>query len=155
MQEKIYELESEIAKIEKSIEINNSNPIVLGEVVDLYKTDKDSQGRYTVCLHDTKTIIGEVGCTGNINNIHYAITPEYRNKGYGFQAVLTMLNYLILNNIDNIILIIDKDNVSSIRIAEKLKTVFPDFNIEERERRYIEYHFSLNKSIDEKPNVSR
>ncbi len=156
IKEKIYALNYEIYIIEQTIEVNNNIPFLSGEVVDLYKNDENPRGNYIVCLHNSKTIIGEVGCNGPINNVHYVIYPKYRKKGYGFQALITMLNYLILNDFENIEILIQEENIPSLKLAEKLEVIFPIFNKEKKEsRNYILYRFNLSKIIDEKHNISQ
>lgn len=154
LHEKIYDLKCEIIKIEKIIEVNSSIPIISDEVVDLYKNDKNPTGYYIVCLHGSKTIVGEVGCNGENNNVHYFIAIEHQNKGYGFHALVTMLNYLILNNIENISIILDKENNISLKLAEKLKAIFPTFNKKEIGD-YISYQFNLGEKTAEKHNAIR
>lgn len=114
---------------------------------------QSSNGYYTVCLHDTKTIIGEVGCNHyESNNIHYVIDDGYRNNGYGFQAVVAMFHHLTANNVEDAKIVIEKKNAPSIKLAEKLTTIFPNFNRYETGELII-YHFNLSKKIDK--NSSR
>lgn len=143
--EKIYQLKKEVDKIEKTIQITDQSPTILLESVDLYQS---SNGYYIVCLHDTKTIIGEVGCNHyENNNIHYVIDDEYQNNGYGFQAVVAMFHYLTANNVEDAKIVIKKKNAPSIKLAEKLTTIFPNFNRYETGELII-YHFNLSKKID-------
>ena len=154
LEKKIWELEYEVIKIKKIIEVDSTTPIISGELVDLHKNDENPKGNYIVCLHNSKTIIGEVGCNGTNNNIHYVIDTEYQNNGYGFQAVVLMLNYLISNNFENIEIYIEKENIYSIKLVEKLRIFFPVFNKNESEH-YISYYFNLSQKKAEKNNVSR
>lgn len=143
--EKIYQLKKEVDKIEKTIQINEQDPTISEKSVDLYQS---SNGYYIVCLHDTKTIIGEVGCNHyENNNIHYVIDDEYQNNGYGFQAVVAMFHYLTANNVEDAKIVIKKKNAPSIKLAEKLTTIFPNFNRYETGELII-YHFNLSKKID-------
>lgn len=150
---KISKLLNEEIRIKQFLEISDKKPIISNELVDLYKNNENPKGYYLVCLHGTKTIIGEVGCNNENNNVHYIIDDEYRNNGYGFQALVAMVNYLALSNVENIEIVIRKDNIASIKLAEKLKTIFPSFEKKEIND-YIIYRFNLNKIIDGKSNVS-
>lgn len=152
--EKIYRLNKSKQRIEKVIEISAMDTIISGELVELYKGDENPQGYYTICLRNTKTIIGKIGCINENNNICYAIDEAHRNNGYGFQAVVILLKYLLSKNIENITIVIEKENVASIKLAEKIKSVFPDF-IEEETNILIIYNFTLNKSLNEKHIINR
>lgn len=157
IEEKLYKFVDEKLKIEKFIEISNKEPIISEGSVDLYASDKNFEvyrGYYTVCLRNTKTIIGEVGCSNQDNNIFYKIDDEYQNNGYGFQALVALVNYLVLNNVENIVIVIERKNAPSIKIAEKLKIIFPNCNVVDNGECFI-YHFDLSKSIDEKHNIIR
>lgn len=153
LREKIYQLFGEVSKIEKTLVISDKEPIICSERIDLYKTDQNPKGYYIVCLSGTKTIIGEVGCNNENNNIHYVIDPKYQNNGYGFEAVATMLNYLVLSGIENIEILIEKENVISIKVAEKLKNIFPNFS-ENIMDDYLMYHFCLRKKENKEDNIS-
>ena len=153
LKNKISKLLNEAFRIEQFFETSDKKPIISNESVDLYKNDENPKGCYLVCLHETKTIIGEVGCNNENNNIHYVIDDEYQNNGYGFQALVAMVNYLILSNVENIEIIIWKENTVSIKLAEKLKIIFPCFEKKEINN-CIFYRFNLNKIIDEKSNIS-
>lgn len=157
IEEKLYKFVDEKIKIEKFIEISNKEPIASEESVDLYVSDKNFEGYrgyYTVCLHNTKTIIGEVGCSNQDNKIFYKIDDEYQNNGYGFQALVALVNYLVLNSVENIVIVIESKNTPSIKLAEKLKIIFPNCNRIDNGDCFV-YHFDLSKSIDEEHNISR
>lgn len=153
LRKKIHQLFGEVSKIEKTLVIADKEPIICSERIDLYKTDQNPKGYYIVCLSGTKTIIGEVGCNNENNNIHYVIDQEYQNNGYGFQAVVTMLNYLVLSGIENIEILIKKENAISIKMAEKLKNIFPNFS-ENIMDDYLMYHFCLRKKKNKEDNIS-
>lgn len=149
LEEKRYKIIKEYLKIDCLLEIMNTNPIISSNEVDLYKNNDLPEGRYIVCIHGTKKIIGEVGCNSENNNIFYAINKKYQNKGYGFQAVVSLLNYLILCGIENIVIVIEKENKPSIRLADKLKKIFPDYTFSDN-KKLVFYRFKISSKHQEK-----
>lgn len=97
-------------------------------------------------LVDKKEVVGvvrirhqEVECAGHIG---YDISPDYRNKGYGFQILKLALEKAIKIGIAEVILTCNIDNIASKKIIEKnngklLGTIF-----DEEENEYL-YRFSI------------
>ena len=55
----------------------------------------------------------------------YALLPEYRNRGFATEAMTKLLDYGFKElEINRVIAHINKDNISSIRVAEKLGMKF-------------------------------
>ncbi|WP_413160106.1 GNAT family N-acetyltransferase [Capilliphycus salinus ALCB114379] len=73
-----------------------------------------------------KTIIGDLGFGGKPDEqgkveMGYNIIPNYRNQGYGFEAVQALVNWAITQpNLKKIVATCPADNLPSIRILEKL-----------------------------------
>jgi predicted acetyltransferase len=100
----------------------------------------------TFWLIDDKEVVGvvrirhqEVDCAGHIG---YDISPDYRNRGYGFQILKLALKKAIKIGIEEVILTCNIDNMASKKIIEKnngklLGTVF-----DEEENEYL-YKFSI------------
>lgn len=85
--------------------------------------------RTYIVINENNQKIGYFSMTDPILNrenltsvsLYYAISKEYRNQGYATKLVEEITNYLIQNNIaDMIILTIDNQNIASITVAEKL-----------------------------------
>ena len=123
-------------------------PIYTNNDVDLYKKiiSDDVTGEYLVCLHNNIEIIGQVGFKPSDlfgNNLSYYIEEEYRNRGLGFQAVSTLIEYLNENNINNVDLFVEKKNVASIKIAEKLSTMYS--SKKEEGPSYVSFHINITE----------
>ncbi|WP_291578764.1 GNAT family N-acetyltransferase [Clostridium sp. UBA6640] len=100
----------------------------------------------TFWLIDTKEVVGvvrirhqEVECAGHIG---YDISPDYRNRGYGFQILKLALEKAIEIGISEVILTCNIDNTASKKIIEKnngklLGTIF-----DEEEKEYL-YKYSI------------
>jgi predicted acetyltransferase len=77
----------------------------------------------TFWLIDKKEVVGvvrirheEVECAGHIG---YDISPDYRNRGYGFQILKLALEKAINIGIEEVILTCNIDNTASKKIIEK------------------------------------
>lgn len=100
----------------------------------------------TFWLIDKKEVVGvvrirhrEVECAGHIG---YDISPDYRNRGYGFQILKLALEKSIKIGIEELILTCNIDNTASKKIIEKnngklLGTIF-----DEEENEYL-YKYSI------------
>ena len=100
----------------------------------------------TFWLIDKKEVVGvvrirhqEVECAGHIG---YDISPDYRNRGYGFMILKLALEKTINIGIEEVILTCNIDNTASKKIIEKnngklLGTVF-----DEEENEYL-YKYSI------------
>lgn len=95
----------------------------------------------TFWLIDKKEVVGvvrirheEVECAGHIG---YDISPDHRNKGYGFQILKLALERAINIGVEEVILTCNIDNTASKKIIEKnsgklLGTIF-----DEEENEYL------------------
>ena len=100
----------------------------------------------TFWLIDKEEVVGvvrirhqEVECAGHIG---YDISPDYRNRGYGFQILKLALEKAISIGLDEVILTCNVENVASKKVIEKnngklLGTVF-----DEEENEYM-YKYSI------------
>lgn len=100
----------------------------------------------TFWLIDKKEVVGvvrirhqEVECAGHIG---YDISPDYRNRGYGFQILKLALGKAINIGIEEVILTCNIDNTASKKIIEKnngklLGTIF-----DEEDNEYM-YKYSI------------
>lgn len=110
----------------------------LDDLDDYSKGNNLSEGEVitsTFWLIDKKEVVGvvrirheEVECAGHIG---YDISPNYRNKGYGFQILKLALERSIKIGLEEVILTCNIDNISSKKIIEKnngkfLGTIFDE-----------------------------
>lgn len=110
----------------------------LNDLHDCSKERKLSQGEIATSsfwLIDKKEVVGvvrirhqEVECAGHIG---YDISPDYRNRGYGFQILKLALEKSINIGIEEVILTCNINNSASKKIIEKnggkfLGTVFDE-----------------------------
>lgn len=97
--------------------------------IDWQKTKEDSNDiynnkRYAVALKDNDKLIGMVGMgleeILNEVEVAYFISEEYCRNGFGFEAVMALLNWCFkISNINYLILTIDIATISSQKLAEK------------------------------------
>ena len=98
-------------------------------------------GFYTMNLKNTQQIIGIVGLVDREGidhiDIGYGILPEFRGKGYAFEAAKAIYDYGYQElNLEKIVAIVDPDNIPSIKLLSKLGLEFekmirlPDDEIE-------------------------
>ena len=142
--------------------ILNSDPTASNDIVDLYRdTTYDEElteeqkiyGTYYICPSDSKTRIGKIGYSSS-GNIFYVIRDEYRNKGFGFQALSALFQYLSMNNAKGATIFIAKDNTPSIRLAEKIKEVFPIYKqIDSDNGKYVIYNYNISKELNENHKI--
>ena len=73
-------------------------------------------------------MIGIAGLDGTDNmSLSYAILEKYSGQGYAYEAVNEVLNYAIHDlEISHIKLDIAKDNLSSIKLAKKIRNIYPE-----------------------------
>ena len=73
-------------------------------------------------------MIGIAGLDGTDNiSLSYALLEKYRGQGYAYEAVNEVLNYAIHDlEISHIKLDIAKDNLSSIKLAKKIRNIYPE-----------------------------
>lgn len=73
-------------------------------------------------------MIGIAGLDGTDKiSLSYALLKNYQGYGYAYEAVRKVLNYAIHElEINRIKLDIQKDNLSSIKLAEKIQNIYPE-----------------------------
>lgn len=73
-------------------------------------------------------MIGIAGLDGTDKiSLSYALLKKYQGYGYAYEAVRKVLNYAIHElEINRIKLDIQKDNLSSIKLAEKIQNIYPE-----------------------------
>lgn len=73
-------------------------------------------------------MIGIAGLDGTDNiSLSYALLKEYQGNGYAYEAVCEVLNYAIHElEISQIRLDIQKDNFPSIKLANKIRNIYPE-----------------------------
>ncbi len=103
---------------------------------------------YTIALKDENTVVGSVGCSYYEDlreiGITYFIGAQYRNNGYGAEAVKAYTeSFLKHYNISKLIATVRAENISSWKVVEKVgfslirKDMYRDINDEKEEL----YHF--------------
>ena len=97
-------------------------------------------------LIDKKEVVGvvrirrqEVECAGHIG---YDISPDFRNRGFGFQILKLALEKAIKIGIEEVILTCNIDNIASKRIIEKNKGKLLGTIFDEEENEYL-YKYSI------------
>ncbi|QVK19152.1 GNAT family N-acetyltransferase [Mycoplasmatota bacterium] len=100
----------------------------------------------TFWLIDNNVVVGvvrirhqEVECAGHIG---YDISPDYRNKGYGFQILKLALEKSVKIGIKEVILTCNIDNAASKKIIEKNKGKLLETIFDEAENEYL-YKYSI------------
>ena len=102
---------------------------------------ESNYGFYTMNLKNTLQIIGIVGLVDRKGidhiDIGYGILPEFRGKGYAFEAAKAIYDYGYQElNLEKIVAIVNPDNLPSIKLLSKLGLEFekmvrlPDEEIE-------------------------
>ena len=73
-------------------------------------------------------MIGIAGLDGTDSiSLSYALLEKYRGQGYAYEAVCKVLNYAIHElEISQIKLDIQKDNFASIKLAKKIRNIYPE-----------------------------
>ena len=73
-------------------------------------------------------MIGIAGLDGTDSiSLSYALLEKYRGQGYAYEAVNEVLNYAIHDlEISHIKLDIAKDNFASIKLAKKIRNIYPE-----------------------------
>jgi predicted acetyltransferase len=94
--------------------------------VDLYKVGLEPYC-YSICLHGTKEVIGDIKYRGELDeittlstgNIGYYIAKQYRCNGYVSEALQILSDKLYEDGINTIYIAAKPDNIASRRVAEK------------------------------------
>lgn len=121
----------------------------LNDLHNYSKGNNLSQGEVitsTFWLIDKEEVVGvvrirhhEVECTGHIG---YDISPDCRNRGYGFQILKLSLEKAIKIGIEEVILTCNIDNTASKKIIEKNNGKLLDTIFDEEENEYL-YKYSI------------
>ena len=76
----------------------------------------------------SEIMIGIAGLDGTDSiSLSYALLEKYRGQGYAYEAVCEVLNYAIHElEISQIKLDIQKDNFASIKLAKKIRNIYPE-----------------------------
>ena len=90
---------------------------------------ESNYGFYTMNLKNTLQIIGIVGLVDRKGidhiDIGYGILPEFRGKGYAFEAAKAIYDYGYQElNLEKIVAIVNPDNLPSIKLLSKLGLEF-------------------------------
>lgn len=99
----------------------------MDEEYDKLMASYAKQTRYSILQKGTGHIIGTINLM-DINDravetmeIGYAIAPGYKRRGYAYEALSALLNYLLHDlNLDMVIAGAFPDNIPSLRLIEKL-----------------------------------
>ncbi len=86
--------------------------------------DKD-ETRYAICLKDTGEIIGDIGerIVLDSSDIKFGLTifrKDLWDKGFGYQAVMQLLEKLKVRGVETVVLDVDKRNKRALRLYEKI-----------------------------------
>lgn len=93
----------------------------------------ENQYRFHECglwaLEEKKSglIVGKAGVTGE--ELGYHIYEPYRGQGYAYEACTAIVEYAVRElSMERILIKTEKTNRASVRLAEKLMTVYPKLN---------------------------
>ena len=155
LSERIMRKKSILFEIERTIRLYSFNPVCTNGFIDLYN-DPLSNNHYVVCFQGEKEAIGELGFGDSIfaDNISYCIYEKYQNKGLGFQSVCLFLEYLNSKGIESATIIVEKTNLPSLRIAEKLKDIYQSYSISEYNSTFV-FHFCIDNKKLESNSMSK
>lgn len=153
---RVYNRIDQVTNELNSLKLQDKESTTTNGFIALYKCDEgdDPKGNYYICFDDTKKIIGEIGCNLDCNNVHYGIDAQFQSQGYGFQALLLLVEYLSARGLKDIVILIDGDNLASISLAEKLKAFFPSFTTSSNAP-YVKYHFNIQKDLSYEAAITK
>lgn len=157
-------MEEQKYKINSLLNIYKSRFIGSNGIIDLYKKSLGLDGTYNIYLNKDKIKIGEInyfldGDKTIFGNVGYAIIVDYRGNGYAYQALCILADYLYLNNVQEIVLNVKKNNIESIKTLEKFKNYALDVKITdyyidnttgEKDMNIFVYKYKLRKLENEK-----
>lgn len=126
LESKIYNLKEQEYQIREELNVYNYQFVNSNGVIDLYKGNLELDGTYNIYLHKNKVKVGEVNYLSDgdkciFGNVGCSIIESYRGNGYAYQALCILADYLLLHNIDKIILTTKRDNIASIKTLDKFK----------------------------------
>lgn len=91
---------------------------------DIFTSSNELETKKAYLVKDLDEIVGMFRIfsyhQSGVINIQYAVRPSFRKKGYGSRILKELSNFLIQNNIRCIEGSIDKNNISSLKIATSL-----------------------------------
>lgn len=131
--------------------LDDARNYILNTPVASYR--KNGFGLYSVKLKDGNIPIGMCGLIRRESledvDIGFALLPQFEGKGYAYEAAAAMLDYAKTHlKLKRIVAITNIDNVSSIRLLEKLGLKFEKnikFEKEEKELKLFSIDFADNK----------
>lgn len=101
----------------------NTEEVVLEKHVEWFNNSLVNKNRSIfIMMNDEKESIGQIRFDreGNGAEIDITIAPEYRNQGYGVQALREGCKMYFNNfDVDHIIAKVKKDNIASLKAFEK------------------------------------
>ncbi|WP_249872779.1 GNAT family N-acetyltransferase [Oceanobacillus saliphilus] len=123
--------------------ISTTDEYEIGSHIEMYLEESKEDpsligwGVWLVINKEDNTIIGDIGFKGkpNLENtveVGYGIVPSAQNKGYATEAVREIIKWAFsFENVEKIVAECQNDNLSSIRVLEKLqmKRIEPQKNM--------------------------
>ncbi len=103
-----------------------------------YVTNTNNVYYYKVKYKDKIVSTVHIEKQENILYLSVLVLPKYQNKGFGTQILNDIKSKQIIQNFSKIIVSIDKENVSSIKLFEKA-----GFLLKFEEDELLEYHLSV------------
>lgn len=103
-----------------------STRIFLEKIIESYK--KHAFGKWAIIHKNTNTLIGycgllkeDIGTNEIKTELGYRLAKEFWGKGLGTEAARAVCSYAFtILNLSEIVSCIDKENIPSIRVAEKI-----------------------------------
>ena len=125
-----YELAEQQYELEQALYFKKSSIIKSNGIIDLRLKARSLSrknpvaGTYNICLHDEKTIIGEIQYRGYhvseyLGDIGYGINPTYHGHNYAYQALCLLSELLNEEGIEDFWITTYDNNISSIKTIEK------------------------------------
>lgn len=132
---------------------------------DAFRFDKDDNPKndfiaYTICLKESKAVVGSVGCSyyedfDEIGLVLF-IGKTYRGKGYAYEATKVYIDYFFEHyDIHKLVSHVREDNISSWKVHEKLgfylreKKMWQDIG-DEKEELYRFYELTVKNNKEHK-----
>lgn len=87
-----------------------------------FKFVTETENVFYYKVYENSTLIGSVHCQteGEILYISLLIFPEFQNNGYGTKVIKDIIDGVLPLNFDSIEISIDKTNLPSLRLFEKV-----------------------------------
>ena len=106
--------------------------------------------QFAICLDINKKMVGDIGLLLNDHKaeIGFTINPLFQRKGFAFDAVTGLINYLFDKHIvDMIVAYTDPENAPSIMLLKKIGFCLDRSNSRNAEET-TDYCFILNKDFE-------